>query len=180
MRNGQYPFIMSTKGSDVVLRGIIIQKKICIFYLCQKRFQSSKSYVATTDYGRTVRKSPSLQGRKSTPTPKFLGTAEAYFVCHILQNFQISLIYAFIGCPQYIFETIEVQINFRKFLAPLLPASGFVFFKSTFCMVNEILRTINVHQNSLKVGQFILLKYIMIYSSSVYLFQCMHLSRLTM
>ena len=24
--------------------------------------------------------------RKSTPTPKFLGTAEAYFVCHIGQN----------------------------------------------------------------------------------------------
>ena len=36
---------------------------------------------------------------KSTLTPKFLGTAEAYFVCHIGPNFQISLIYAFIGCP---------------------------------------------------------------------------------
>ena len=44
-----------------------------------------------TDYGRPVRKSPLLHGRKSTPTPKFLGTAEAYF--------QISLIYAFMGCP---------------------------------------------------------------------------------
>ena len=53
----------------------------------------------TTDYGRPVRKLPSLHGRKSTPTPKFLGTAKAYFVCHISQNFQISLIYAFIGCP---------------------------------------------------------------------------------
>ena len=48
---------------------------------------------------RPVRKSPSLHGQKSTPTPKFLGTAEAYFVCHIGQNFQISLNYAFIGCP---------------------------------------------------------------------------------
>jgi hypothetical protein len=46
-----------------------------------------------------VRKSPSLHDRKSTPTPKFLGTAKAYFVCHVGPNFQISLIYAFIGCP---------------------------------------------------------------------------------
>ena len=52
-----------------------------------------------TNYGRPVRKSPSLHGRKSTPTPKILGTAEAYFVCHISPNFQISLAYAFIGCP---------------------------------------------------------------------------------
>ena len=51
------------------------------------------------DYGRPVRKSPSLHGRKSTRTPKFLGAAEAYFVCHIGPNFQIYLIYAFIGCP---------------------------------------------------------------------------------
>ena len=53
----------------------------------------------STDYGRPVRKSPSLNSRKSTPIPKFLGTAEAYFVCHIGPNFQISLIYAFIACP---------------------------------------------------------------------------------
>ena len=50
-----------------------------------------------TDYERPVRKSPSLHGRKSTP--KFLGTAKAYFVCHIGQNFQIFSIYAFVGCP---------------------------------------------------------------------------------
>ena len=55
--------------------------------------------VHTTDYGRPVRKSPSLHGQKSTPNPKFLGTAKAYFVCHIGPIFQISLIYAFIGCP---------------------------------------------------------------------------------
>ena len=52
-----------------------------------------------TDYGGTMRKFPSLYDRKSTPTPKFLGTAEAYFVCHIGPNFQIYLIYAFIRCP---------------------------------------------------------------------------------
>ena len=39
-----------------------------------------------------------MHGRKSTPTLKFLGTAEAYFVGHISPNFQISLICAFIGC----------------------------------------------------------------------------------
>jgi hypothetical protein len=52
-----------------------------------------------TDYGHPVRKSPSLHGRKSNPNPKFLGTAEAYFACKIGPKFQISLIYAFIGCP---------------------------------------------------------------------------------
>ena len=51
------------------------------------------------DYGRPARKSPSLHGRKSNPNPKFIGTAEAYFVCQIGPKFQISLIYAFIGCP---------------------------------------------------------------------------------
>jgi hypothetical protein len=38
-----------------------------------------------------VRKSASLHSRKSTPTSKFLGRAEAYFVCHIRPNFHISL-----------------------------------------------------------------------------------------
>ena len=52
-----------------------------------------------TDYGGPLRKWPALHGRKSTSRPKFLGTAEAYFVCHICPNIQISLIYAFIGCP---------------------------------------------------------------------------------
>ena len=52
-----------------------------------------------TDYGRPVRKLPSLHGRKSNPNPKFLGTAEAYFVCCIGPNFQISLIYVITGCP---------------------------------------------------------------------------------
>ena len=58
-------------------------------------------YKLPMDYGRPERKSPSLNSRKSTPTPnpKFLGTTEAYFVFHIGPNFQISLIYAFIGCP---------------------------------------------------------------------------------
>ena len=52
-----------------------------------------------TDYGRPVRKSPSLHGQKSTPTPKFLDAVEIYVVCQMDPDFQISLIYAFIGCP---------------------------------------------------------------------------------
>jgi hypothetical protein len=68
----------------------------------------SKSIVYVTDYGHPVRKSPSLHGRKSNPNPKFLGTAEAYFVCHIGPSFQISLIYAFTGCPQSVPVTIYI------------------------------------------------------------------------
>ena len=52
-----------------------------------------------TDYGRLVSKLPSLHGQKSNPNSKFIGTAETYFVCHIGPIFQISMIYAFIGCP---------------------------------------------------------------------------------
>ena len=36
-----------------------------------------------TDYGRPVRKSHSLSVQKSNPNSKFIGTAEAHFVCHI-------------------------------------------------------------------------------------------------
>ena len=50
-----------------------------------------------TDYGRPVRKLPSLHGRKSNPNPKFLGTTAAYFVCRIGPKFQISLIYAWVS-----------------------------------------------------------------------------------
>ena len=69
-----------------------------------------KSYpmmLMITDCGCTVRKSPSLHGRKSNPTPKFIGTPEAYFVCHISPKFQDSLIYALIGCPYSVLIIIE-------------------------------------------------------------------------
>jgi hypothetical protein len=69
--------------------------------LNHESLQYSPTY-SITDYGHPDRKLPSLNGRKSTPTPKFLGTAKAYFVCQSCQscqNFQVSLIYAFIGCP---------------------------------------------------------------------------------
>ena len=45
---------------------------------------------------------------KFTPTPRFFGTAEAYFVCHISPNFQVSLIYAFIGCPYFVIASIAL------------------------------------------------------------------------
>ena len=62
----------------------------------------------STDYGRPERKQPSLHGQKFNPNPKFLGMAAAYFVCHICLIFQISLIYAFIGCPQYVLYIIHI------------------------------------------------------------------------
>ena len=65
----------------------------------------------TTDYGRPERKQPSLHGRKFTPTPKFLGTAVEYFVCHTGPIFQISLIYVFIGCPQSVVQTHQTTIR---------------------------------------------------------------------
>ena len=51
----------------------------------------------STDYGRPERKYS--HGLEFNPNPKFLGTAEAYFVYHVGPIFQISLSYAFIGCP---------------------------------------------------------------------------------
>ena len=49
---------------------------------------------------RTPREETAFTARpKFNPNPKFLGTAEAYFVCHIDPIFQMSLIYAFTGCP---------------------------------------------------------------------------------
>ena len=77
---------------------------------------------AITDHGRPVRKSPSLHGRKPSPTPKFLGMAEAYFICHspIGPNFQISLIDAFIGCPQSVSAMKECNLSARASRAELI------------------------------------------------------------
>ena len=46
--------------------------------------------------------------------------AEAYFVCHIGRTFQISLIYAFIGCPQSVVNRVRpvnnrVKLTFMSF-----------------------------------------------------------------
>ena len=46
---------------------------------------------------------------ESNPNPKFLGTPEADFVCHIGPIFQISLVYAFIGCPQSMSQSISLK-----------------------------------------------------------------------
>ena len=77
---------------------LAVKKKGTVNYALRHSCLQSVIYLLT-DYRRPVRKSPSLHGQKSTPTPKFLGTAKAYLVCHIGPIFQISLIYAFIGCP---------------------------------------------------------------------------------
>ena len=71
--------------------------------------------IMCTDYGRPERKYSSLNGRKFNPNPKFLGTAKAYFVCHIGPIFQISLIYAFIGCPQSVIMCMRWHRSSFKF-----------------------------------------------------------------
>ena len=63
----------------------------CYFFSYKNKTKNYYSIHELMDYG--------LHSLKFTPTPKVLGMAEAYFVCHISPNFQISLIYAFIGCP---------------------------------------------------------------------------------
>ena len=75
------------------------------------RTPSILELATTADNERPVRKLRSLHGRKPTPIYKFLGTAGAYFVCHIGPNFQISLIFAFIGCPQSVLRHIYLYIN---------------------------------------------------------------------
>ena len=61
------------------------------------------------DYGRPVKKSTSLHSLKSNPNPTYLVTAEAYFVCHISPNFQISLIFAFIGSPLSVLDPVIIK-----------------------------------------------------------------------
>ena len=69
------------------------------------RTRNQEGTVWTTDFRLLVSKSPSLHSRRSNS--KFLGTTEAYFVRHIGPNFQISMIYAFIGCPSSVSWTIS-------------------------------------------------------------------------
>ena len=87
-----------------------------------------------TDYGHQVRKSPSLHGRKSNPIPKFLGMAEANFVCHIGPNFQISFIYAFIGCPQSV--TTHNQLLTTTFMFHKI-AQNFALGTKLFCLSRQ-------------------------------------------
>ena len=68
----------------------------------------SSTFIWITDCRRPVRKSPLMHGQKSTPTPKFIGMAEACFVCNIGQNFQISLIY-------WMFVVLDLNANCVNF-----------------------------------------------------------------
>ena len=77
---------------DISCRRIIVSKTCKRNYIIYCIFRS-------TDYGRPERKQPSLHGRKFTPTPKSLGTAEAYFVCHIGPIFQIFMPSLGVGSP---------------------------------------------------------------------------------
>ena len=101
----------------VSVHSIVITEKLInvIVNFCFKVYFLGQN----TDYGRPERKQPSMHGRKFNPNPKFLGTAEAYFVCHIGPIFQISLIYAFIGCPQSVVYEIKFEFHFTEILTPL-------------------------------------------------------------
>ena len=61
---------------------------------------------------------------KINPNPKFLGTAEAYFVCHIGPIFQISLIYVRSPCLQ------QFRNNYRLPLPSLHIHTALEFFKN--------------------------------------------------
>ena len=99
-----------------------------------------KLMILCTDYGHPERKQPSLHGRKFTPTPKFLGTAETYFVCHIGPIFQISLIYAIIGCPQSVTTTDTRWLN-PKFFAAQAPCNKSTYIKKAFLLKSSVYRT---------------------------------------
>ena len=71
----------------------------------------------STDYGHPDWKKPLLHGRKFNPNPKFFATAEAYFVYHIDQIFQISLIYAFIGCPYSVAKRVQPRPIERRLVS---------------------------------------------------------------
>ena len=73
-----------------------------------------------TDFGCPV--------RKSSPTPKFLGTAEAYLVCDISPNFQISLIYAFIGYPWSIIFIIHLFFSTTTLLFRRNPNTSHIWY----------------------------------------------------
>ena len=75
--------------------------------VCNKLQITKDQSFVSTDYGHPEKKQSSLHGRKFNPNSKFLGVAEAYFVCHIDPIFQTSLIYAFIGFPQSVISTIQ-------------------------------------------------------------------------
>jgi hypothetical protein len=80
-----------------------IEQKVNLTEQCQdgkKLIAQSYSYIS--DYGHPVRKSPSLYGRKSTPTPKW--KAEAYIFCMPIRPnkfsdfFDLCLHWVFVIC----------------------------------------------------------------------------------
>ena len=84
------------------------QLRLILIYFTNHHLECS------TDYRHTQRKQSSLHSQKFNSNPKFLGTAEAYFVCHIGPKFQLLFfIYAFIECPQSVGDRID--LNFDQF-----------------------------------------------------------------
>ena len=67
----------------------------------------------TTNYGRPERKKPTLHSRKFTPTPKFLGTAEAYFVATSAQLFRYLWFMASLGESVWYEMTKQINLIFK-------------------------------------------------------------------
>ena len=64
--------------------------------------------------GSPDRKLPLQHRQKLNPNPKFIVTAGAYFVYHINSNVHVSLIYAFIECPQSVEQGIRLRSERKK------------------------------------------------------------------
>ena len=103
-----------------------------------------------TDYGRPERKQPSLHGQKFNPNPKFLGAAEAYFVCRISPIFQIP--YARHYKPRLVFFFTHFTLWLR-----LVLQSGH-YFLILFSKLNSIYYTV--------CTTYILCRYVLEMSSS--------------
>ena len=91
--------------------------------------------IFSTDYGHTERKQSSLHGREFNPNPKCFGTAKAYFVCHIGPIFQISLIFALIGCPQSVIFSKAKEQSQSKSQSPS-PLFTFFLSRSSKCYIS--------------------------------------------
>ena len=100
-------------------------------------------YTQTMD----ARRGNCLQWTAENPPPKFLGTAEAYFVCHVGPNFQISLTYHWVsvalhewkwGIPKVFLKVMRSgmgSVNYKWLASYLLISSSICVNKSKLWLI---------------------------------------------